>query len=188
KPTALDSGPASVLLADIENKTDDSYYDLTATRLFALAMEQSQYLNVMSRYRVSEALARSNLTGGSNVTRPVGLDLAKREGAKFVLSGEVRREAGRLLLSVRATDTKSGKEIKVVTAGFGEPSELPSVVRSLAKEVREFLGEAQEQVNRTDVPLDQATTRSTVAWERFSRAIRTESLGSNQLADAAILL
>jgi eukaryotic-like serine/threonine-protein kinase len=189
KPTVpSDTGAASVLLADIENKTDDSYYDLTVSRLLALAMEQSQYLNVMSRYRVSEALARSNLPAGSNVTLPVALDLAKREGAKFVLSGEVRREAGRLLLSVRATDTKSGKEVKAVTAGFGEPAELPSVVRSLAKEAREFLGEAREQVNRTDVPLEQATTRSTIAWERFSRAIRTESLGTKYLPDATTLV
>src|SRR5262245_12034138 len=183
-----DSGPASVLLADIENKTDDSYYDLTVSRLLALAMEQSQYLNVMSRYRVSEALARSRLPAGSNVTLLVALDLAKQEGAEFVLSGEVRREAGRLLLSVRATDARSEKEVKVVTAGFGEPTELPSVVRSLAKEAREFLGEAREQVNRTDVPLDQATTRSTIAWERFSRAIRTESLGTKYLPDATTLL
>jgi serine/threonine protein kinase len=186
--TPEDTGPASVLLADFENKSGDPYYDLTVSQLFDLAMEQSQYLNVMSRYRVSEAMARSGVPAGSVVTETIGLDLARREHAKFVLSGEVQKEAQRVLLTLQATRTDSGKTSQVFSEPIRGPSELPAAVQSLTRAVRVWLGEPLPKVNQTNARLDQVTTHSAVAWERFSQAIQTDSLGPDHLAAAATLL
>jgi serine/threonine protein kinase len=183
-----DTGPASVLLADFENKSGDPYYDLTVSQLFDLAMEQSQYLNVMSRYRVSEAMARSGVPAGSVVTEAIGLDLARREHAKFVLSGEVQQQDQRVLLTLQATRTGSGKTSKVFSEPIRGPSELPAAVQSLTRNVRVWLGEPLPKVNQTNARLDQVTTHSAVAWERFSQAIQTDSLGPDHLGAAVTLL
>jgi serine/threonine-protein kinase len=184
----VEAGPASVFVADFENKSGDSYYDLTVTQLFALAMEQSQFLNVMPRYRVSEALARSGIPAGSIVTLPIALELAKREHARFVFWGEVQAQAQTALLILHGTDTNSGKELKVFTAAIMEPTKLPAAAQELATKARLWLGEPLAKVNQTNVPLEQATTRSAIAWERFSRAIREDSLGPTHLTDAVTLM
>jgi tRNA A-37 threonylcarbamoyl transferase component Bud32/tetratricopeptide (TPR) repeat protein len=187
-PPAPDVGPPSLLLADFENKSGDAYYDLTVSQLFGLAMEQSQYLNVMSRNRVLQAMARSGVRPGSTVTLPIALEIAKREHTKFVLAGEVQRQANRILLVLHAANSNSGREAKVFRAEFGGASELPLAVQNLASGARLWLGEPSTRMNATNLPLDQVTTRSAIAWERFSRALQMDSLGTQYVPDAATLI
>lgn len=171
----------SVLLGEFENKSGNGYFDFTVSNLFAIGMEQSQYLNVMSRYRVSEALSQLGRPASERLTPAVALDIAKRERAKFVLSGEVKKQADladRVEVSMRLIDTATGRDAKVIQATFGRAEELPEVIRKLTYETRTWLGESSTQINATNIHLDRATTRSAVAWERFARAIRMEALGN----------
>jgi serine/threonine protein kinase/predicted negative regulator of RcsB-dependent stress response len=176
----------SIILGDFQNDSGNTYFDFTVSQLFALSMEQSQYLNVLSRYRISEALARARKPAADAVTRQLALELAKAEGVKFVVTGDVQKKGSGVEILVHATDANAGKEVNLLRAGLTGPEELPRVVQELASQTRAWFGESRAQINATNIPVDQATTRSAIAWERFSRANRMEALG--KLEDEVNLL
>jgi tetratricopeptide (TPR) repeat protein len=163
-------------LGDIENLTGNQAYDFTASQLLDVAMEQSRYLNVLSRSRVSQALARAGRPASERLTPALTLGLGKQEGADYVLSGEVTNNGEKAQLVLTATRVSSGQNSKQLQASMMGPEELPAVIGKAAVELRGWLGESPSQINATNVPLEQATTRSAVAWERYSRAARMEAL------------
>jgi tetratricopeptide (TPR) repeat protein len=175
-----------VLLGEVENLTGNQAYDVKASQFLDVAMEQSRYVNVLSRSRVSEALAHAGRSASERLTPALTLALGKQEGADYVLSGEVTRNGESTQLSLIATRVSSGKVSKQLEASLMSPEELPAVIGKAAVELRNWLGESPSQINATNVPLEPATTRSAIAWERYSRAVRLGALG--QVDDEVNLL
>jgi len=167
----------AVLLGDIENTTTDPAYDFAASQLVAVAMEQSRYLNIFSRYRISEALGRAGRSPSERLTKRLLLDLARQEGADYVIAGEISKKDTMNQIVLTLVPTSSKRQSRELEASFGTPEQLPALIGKLTAQTRAWLGESPAQINATNAPLEQVTTRSLLAWDRFSRAIRMEAQG-----------
>jgi tetratricopeptide (TPR) repeat protein len=150
-----------------------------------IALEQSRFLNVLPRPRVVEALRRMERSPDSVLDEATGLDLCRRERVSVLLTGRVATAGtashvtvralaadGRLLFTVRETATGHDEVVKRIDA--------------LSRRVRQQLGESSAQIGESP-PLQQVTTRSTAALERYSRAVDLVARGEIADASAALL-
>jgi serine/threonine protein kinase/tetratricopeptide (TPR) repeat protein len=170
-------GTPVILIGDFDNRTGDSVFELTASSLLNVAMEQSRYLNVLSRQRVSEALSRAGLRPTEPVKSAVALGLAKNEGAHYSIEGEIIRREQANQVALRVVNVTTGRTSKAVQASFAGVGQLPVAIRQVSVELRRWLGEPSAQISATDLPLEQVTTKSALAWERYSRAIQMQAQG-----------
>lgn len=61
-------------------------------------------------------------------------------GATHVVAGTFMDHFGKIRLDARVIDVKSGRAVKTVSAGPGDRSEVPAMVRQLAEQVRAAVG------------------------------------------------
>jgi tetratricopeptide (TPR) repeat protein len=149
-----------------------------------IALEQSRFLNVLPRQRVIEALQRMERPPEAAIDEATGLQLCRRERAQVLLSGRVATEQGGTFVTVRAL-AHDGRLVFTVRETTSRPEDAIRKVDALSNRVRRELGESGAQVDAS-LPLEQVTTRSTAALERYSRAV--DLLARGRVADAKAAL
>ncbi len=170
-----------VVLADFSG---DSSLAVAATMALRVQLAESGIVSVVEPALVANVLARMEIEGGPiNVER--AHEVAEREGLKAVVGGDVSGAGGSYILTVRVIETVSGDELVTVGETASDAADFLPAMDRLGRKLRERLGESLGSI-RAAVPLERATTSSTEALRKYSRA--EEAFDDRDLEQAIILL
>ena len=130
--------PVSVVIADIQNGTNDTAFDGTLEPMLKLALEEAEFISAYDRLGIRRTLG---------VPPPETLDetsarqLAVNQGVGVVLSGSLDPQGSGYELSMKAVEAVTGNLIATVDDRASDKDQVLAVAMELVAAVREALGD-----------------------------------------------
>lgn len=178
------AGHIDLVLSDMENLTGETGFDPVLNRALLIDLEQSPFLNVLSRAQIQETLTQMQRKRDAAMSPELAMEICERNSALAMLHGSVSKFGSRYLVILDAASCVSGKQI----AGFkGEASSREAVLTTLdaaAGRVRKQLGESAASLERFQTPIEKATTPSLDALRFYSLALKSLEQGDMKGAQA----
>jgi serine/threonine-protein kinase len=169
------------VLADFTNRTADTTFGTTVTEALRVDLGQSRVVRMLSDRDVATALTRMTLPSGTPLTDSIALDLARREGAKAVITGEISAFGSGYVLTANVLETTTGETRAAVRATAADVDHLLPALNDLSGQLRERIGESLRTI-RASGPLEQVTTSSMAALEHYSAGSRVFRMGDYEEA------
>ena len=127
-------------------------------------------------------LVRRCLSPGVALDAATAREVAVRDGIKAVVVGQVSPAGSGYVLSVRLLAAESGEVLAARRETARSADDLIAAIDELSEGLREEIGESLKST-RGNPPLDEVTTSSLTALQKYSEAVRlTEVEGSVELA------
>lgn len=168
-----------VVIADFDNRTPDPHLGQTLRESLQLALQQSAYVNVLSREQVFEALRRMERGDATHVDEELALAVTRREGAHLLIAGSAAQSGSLTRVTVRAM-TPDGSLLFAESAQLSGSGELFARIDELARRVRLGLGESLDRLQQSSEPLDKVTTRSYDALRLYTQAVDAFARGAGE--------
>ena len=165
----------TVIVPDFRAVGVDTLLAQVISEAFRIDVRQSRLLTVYPPAAVHQALQRLDPTGATKPNLEAARRIATRAGIKVVTDGEMVGSGSRYLLSVRLVATTSGAELAHVSAKASGRDDLLRAVDGLAAQMRRAAGETLRTVENVR-PLQQVTTGSLEAFDRYVRGVRALDL------------
>lgn len=162
---------AQLLITDFGSHADDTTLARLATHAVTLGLQQSGRMDVLAPEAVSDAVRRMRLSASERITLPRARELAVREGVPVIVDGDLVRNSGGHLLSVRLVAGGTGEILASRAAIAASPADLIGAADRVTRELRSKIGESLKQIRSTP-PLAKVTTESLEALELYTRAMR----------------
>ena len=157
-----------VVLADLQNLTGDSRFDLSLSVAARVLVEQSQHVNVLSPLRVSDALQRMGVGEGAGLDPDRAAEIALREGARAVLLPSIREVGEGFEFAIDVLDPGSARTVYRETALAANADGVLAAVGTATEQVRGRLGEALANIEQSSAPVPQVTSRSLDALRAYA--------------------
>ena len=179
-----------LLITDFENLTGDATLDRALDPALTVAIEQSSYVNVLSRDSMQRVLQQMKREDATAIDESVGREIARRKGVDVILTPSISRVGHRYALTASLKDTVSGDTYVSRLVHADEDDDLLPALDRLCREIRGALGETLASITERSKPLVEATTTSLEALEQYSIAhnchIRSDPEGAMQHYEAAL--
>jgi hypothetical protein len=149
-----------VLVADIQNNTNDSLFDDTLEPMLNVALEGASFINAYNRSTARQLAAKLPNPSGKLDESAARL-VAVNEGVPVILSRSLSNRGSGYSLSVKAVDAVTGKTLSDATANAANKDELLLNIPKIAAPIRKALGD---------------TTPESVQLEKAAGAFSSSSL------------
>lgn len=160
-----------VVLADFESSAGEGISGDLVTEALRIDLAQSATLELMPNSVANAALGRMQRSPADGLPEAVALELAAREGAEGVISGEVGRLGSSVVITARLLAAGSGDELASFRVAAEDDGEVIAAIDELSKRMREKVGESLRSVAQSE-PLAQVSTSSVEALKRYTAASR----------------
>jgi eukaryotic-like serine/threonine-protein kinase len=130
--------PVSVMIADVRNDTGDTTFDNTIAQTLRRALEDASFISAFDRSKLPNLGVKSV---PKKLDEVAARELAVKQGLGVVLAGSIAPYRDGYQITVKATQTVTGKEI---VSTSGRASNKDSVLQTTAKlmaRVRKVLGD-----------------------------------------------
>jgi TolB-like protein len=174
-----------IILVEFENRTADSTLGASVTEALRIDLGQSNVMRVVETSDLQAALQRMGRPADTEVTQAVATDVARREGIKAIISGEITSLGSGYSLAARVINASTGETLIPIRETASDASQLIGAVDKLSKALREKIGESLGSIRAGD-PLEQVTTSSLEALRLYTEAVRDHEAG--RMEDAVALL
>ena len=147
--------PVSVVIADLQNLTNDPAFDRTLEPMLRRALEGAGFISAYDRNGITRTLG---------VKPPDILDegaaraLAVREGLGVVVSGSIERQGSGYSISVKAAQTVTGNLIANAKARASNKDQVLGVATRLVTNVRQALGDSTSESDQLFAMASLSTT------------------------------
>jgi DNA-binding winged helix-turn-helix (wHTH) protein len=160
----------TILVADFTNTTDDAVFDGALRQGLEMQLAQSPFLSLISENRVQQTLRLMKQPVGARLTPDLARDLCQRVGSKAYIESSIANFGNDYVISLKATNCVTGDSLaQEQVQALGKEKVLDTLSQAAAK-LRGKLGESLGSIQKFDVPLAHATTRSLPALQALSRA------------------
>jgi tetratricopeptide (TPR) repeat protein len=167
----------SVLLATIANKTADPVFDDTLRQALAVQLSQSPFLDIVPQERVRETLQLMGRLPDVALTREIGREVCERLGVKAMLEGAVATVGEVYVVTLTATDCRSGEAIAQEQIQAKAKEGVLSAVGDVASTMRARLGESLATRQKYNVRIEVATTPSLEALKAYTIGVQRRETG-----------
>lgn len=174
-----------VVVADLQNRTDEDLFDDALGLALRVGLEQSRHVNIISDLQVDRALQRMQRQD-QPLERQLAAEVALREGARAVILPTVAEVGGRMRVSLEVIDPNSGVTVYSESADARADTELLAAVDAVVASARESLGESLASIEEDSLPLEQVTSGNLEALKAFS--LSNKALGQGDARRAMSLL
>ena len=157
-----------VVVADFENETDQEALGLAVREAIITDLDQSEYVNAVTRANIGEVLERMRLADTASVTEEIAVEIARREGYPAVVSGSVTPLGAGYQLTARIIETATGDVAVRLRETADDDTKVVGAVERLSHLVRRHLGESIQSVRRSK-RLPVVTTASLEALQLYAR-------------------
>ncbi len=172
----------TVVLADFTNTTGDAVFDDTLKTALTLSLRESPFLNVLSDNDVSAMLQRMARPASTKLTPEVVRELCQRAGSKAYIAGSIASLGSEYVLGLKAVNCQSGDTLAQEQVTAPSKERVLDALGEAASKLRGQLGESLATVQKYDVPLEGATTRSLEALKAYT--LGTDGHGGEGPAEA----
>jgi serine/threonine protein kinase/tetratricopeptide (TPR) repeat protein len=178
--------PAEYLVvADFRNLTENKIFDHSLGEALRVSLRQSPHFNLLPPERIDETLRRMEVRGTPELSDSLAVAVARREGVRVVLAGDISRLGDSHFLRCRIIDAVSGEVASVVRREAATVEAVLPEMDRMCEDVRSRLGESVDDIARYTMPLERVTTSSLEALELYSQGNDHEGRGMYE--EAAVL-
>jgi eukaryotic-like serine/threonine-protein kinase len=164
----------TIVLADFNNKTDETVFDDALRQGLAVQLEQSPFLSIISDHQVQHTLQLMDQKPDAKLTPEIAREICQRTGSAAVLNGSIAQIGTQYLLTVKAVNCVSGESLASTEAEARDKNHVLDALGKTALQIRNKLGESLSTVQKFDTPLEQATTPSLEALKAFSSGAKLQ--------------
>ena len=160
-----------VLVSDFGVSRADSSVARVVAEGVRANLAESQSIKLFNPANVAAALKRMQLAPGARLDLALARQLALREGAKAIVTGDVTGLGGGYVIALRLVAADSGTVLASFQTTVDGPSTLVYGVDEVTRKLRGKIGESLKSV-QTSPPLAQVTTSSYEALEAYTEGAR----------------
>ena len=178
-PPAATKSPAITTIW-ISIAIGDPRFDSALATAFSVSIEQSRYANVFPRMELDAVLKRMGRPQNERITPALGREICQRENVRALIASSITRTGQEYALTAQLIDPKTGDTVRAYTERSYGGDHILEALDVLSRDVREALGESLYQIQRTDKPLPQVTTKSLSALQQYADGAQLWRLGKFQ--------
>jgi eukaryotic-like serine/threonine-protein kinase len=160
----------TIVLADFANATGDPTFDETLRQAFAVQLDQSPFLNILSDARVQDTLRLMRRPANARLDLDTAREICERTGSAAVLSGAIAPLGSQYVLGLNAVSCQSGDVLVREQVQAAAKENVLAAMDTAARKLRVQLGESLSSIHKFDTPIEQATTSSFEALKAYSLA------------------
>jgi hypothetical protein len=149
-------------------------------------LASSTVISLVTPAQAASTLRLMQRSATTHIDVAVARDIAARDGAAAIIDGEATGVGGGYIVSMRLISAETGNELASFHETGDGPKGLIDAVDKLTRNVRSRIGESLRDVHATP-PLDQVTTPSLAALQKYSAGARAADVESHFVAAAALL-
>jgi tRNA A-37 threonylcarbamoyl transferase component Bud32 len=164
-----------ILIGDFAVAQGDSALGPILVEAVRAALSQSNSVRLVEPSDIAQVLQQMRRPRDTRLDPALARDVALRAGAKAVLGGRLARVGTGYAVSLDLTSTSGGGTLASFQGTADGPKDLLNVVDDLSRKLRARMGESLRRVQRA-VPLEQATTASLPALQKYSEAVQANDL------------
>jgi eukaryotic-like serine/threonine-protein kinase len=173
----------TIVLADFANSTGDSVFDDTLKTALSVSLDQSPFLNLLSEDQVGATLKLMTRSTSTKLTPEVARELCQRAESKAYIAGSISSLGDEYVLVLKAVNCQSGDILAQEQITAASKEKVLDSLGEAASKLRGELGESLVTVQKSDIPLTQATTSSLEALKTISLGLKV----GNEKGSAAAL-
>ena len=98
----------TIVLADVDNRTNDPVFDDALNTALRYEMEQTPYLNVLGLDKTYATMGQLKLAPATKITPEIARQICSKTNSKMVISDSIADAGNRYRLEMRALDCGSG--------------------------------------------------------------------------------
>ncbi len=166
-----------LVLADFTNTTGDPVFDDTLRQALAIQLEQSPFLKIMDDEQVQRDLRLMNLPRGVRITNPMAHEICVRDAAAATIGGSIASLGKRYVITLQAITCEGGETLAREQIQADDKEHVLNAVETAATAMRTKLGESRSSIQRSNRPLEQATTGSLEALQSYTAGYAELSQG-----------
>src|SRR3989441_4098110 len=158
----------TIVLADFTNTTGDTVFDGTLRQGLSVQLEQSPFLGIISDQQIQQTLQMMGQKPDVKLTGQITREICQRTASAAVLEGSIAQVGTQYLLTLKAVRCTSGESLASTEAQANDKNHVLDALGNVASKMRTKLGESLSTVQKYNIPLEQATTRSLEALQAYS--------------------
>jgi len=172
-----------ILIADVENLTDEDAFDLALRTALETDLRQSPYATLYQRHQVDETLRLMRKSPDSFVDEDLGRDICRFAGVRALVLPRILQAGDAFELQAAIVDPLTGRHVDQIRVGADNREDvLLDAIDELTRELRARLGESLASIDKTDFPIADVTTSSWEALHYFAMA--NVSWGTGEFKEA----
>ena len=176
----------SILIADVDNRTNEETFDLALQTALEADLRQSRYATVFDRGQVAEVLRLMRRDPATRLDEALGRDVCRFAGVRALVLPRILAVGQAYELQAVLVDPIDGKHVESFrVSARGAEDVLLRAIDDLSRKLRRGLGESMSSIRRTDAPVAMVTTSSWEALRLYTLAHQRWSAGHWQ--DAATM-
>ena len=183
-------GHVDLVLSGIENTTGEADFDQVLNQALQIDLEQSPYLNLLSRSIVQETLVLMQQPNtehlGPGLAPALAREVCERNNAQVMLHGTLSKLGGKYLLMLSADSCVTGKTVAGYKIEASSKEDVLTALDRAAGQMRRKLGESRASLERFEIPIASVTTPSLEALRAYSQAQESFNRGDMEGADAPV--
>ena len=160
----------TIVLADFINNTSDPVFDGTLRQAVAIQLEQSPFLKIMDDQQMQQDLRLMRIPPGGRITNQIAHDICVRDAAAATLDGSIASLGRNYVITLQAITCQSGATLAREQIQAEDKEHVLPAVGTAATAMRAKLGESLSSIQKSNRPLEQATTPSLEALQNFTAA------------------
>lgn len=168
-----------IILVEFDNRTSDPTLGASVTEALRIDLGQSNVMRLVETGDLQAALQRMGRPTDTKVDQALASDVARREGIKAIITGEITQLGSGYSLAARVLDANTGETLVPIRETANDASQLISAVDRLSKALREKVGESLGRIRGSD-RLEQVTTSSFEALRLYTEATDKHSHGDSE--------
>jgi eukaryotic-like serine/threonine-protein kinase len=176
-----------ILVADFDNRTQDTIFDDVLRDAVAAQVSQSPYVNVFPASRIDEQLKLMRRPPDQRLVADVARDMCERVGIKAYLAGSVASVGSHYLFRLDAVNAHTGEYISRQAIDVDSKEAVLKAVGQALDPIRKNLGESYASIRKFDVPIETATTSSLEALRAFRQGENLMARGTSAASKAVPL-
>src|SRR2546425_1595041 len=158
----------TIVLADFTNTTGDTVCDGALRQVLSVQLEQSPFVGIISDQQIQQTLQMMGQKPDVKLTGQITREICQRTASAAVLEGSIAQVGTQYLLTLKAVRCTSGESLASTEAQANDKNHVLDALGNVASKMRTKLGESLSTVQKYNIPLEQATTRSLEALQAYS--------------------
>ncbi|HEV8449682.1 MAG TPA: protein kinase [Gemmatimonadaceae bacterium] len=171
-----------ILVGDFTSTGSDTTLGSVVAEAVRADLGQSPVISVVSAQAVAADLQLMQQAPNTRVDTAVARIIARREGAKAIVTGDVHSLAnGGFVVTMRLVGADSGESLSSLSGSANGAKDLIPTIGGLTRSLRRQMGESLKHV-QASAGLAQVTTASIPALEKYTEAQKAATAGDASLA------
>lgn len=163
RPSLAFSNHDKLLVADVDNQTEDSVFDLALRTAIEADLQQSPYATIFDKGQVADTLRLMRAEPSSRIDEDLGSDICRFAGVRAMILPRILSVGEAYELQAIIVDPRRKRHVdRIRVTAKGREDVLLNAIDKVAREVRSSLGESMKSIQEADSTVTQVTTSS---WE-----------------------